>query len=400
MKIAYLAEGYNVHDRRFLEKLVERGHEPYLISYHTSELLQVDGVKTLDFTKTFDFSFHADHVPRRRYLQFWRMGRHLARVLETLQPDILHTGYLRWHGFIGALANFPRTLSMPWGSDVLIEPQHSHFTALAAKVSLRRAQWITCDCELVKQRIIELAHCSPEKIVVFPWGINLQTFQPRPEGQAIRRRLGWEQNDVLIMTRNFMPVYGIEYFLQALPEIIKQQPQTRVILIGTGPLEATFREQLQADGLTDYVHFTGRVNEQEMAAYLSAADVYVTTALSDGTSVSMLEAMACGLPLIVSDAPAYDEWITHGVNGMRAKRADVSSIQAAILTLLKNPSLRKRMGEINLGIARDKADWEANFTKLEQIYADLMKIHTHTPVRKMVAYLGLGRELFKLTEVR
>ncbi|MCE7985821.1 MAG: glycosyltransferase family 1 protein [Caldilinea sp. CFX5] len=399
MKIAYLAEGYNVHDRRFLEKLVERGHEPYLIAYHTHELLQVPGVQNLDFTKLFDFRFYAHCVPRRRYWQFWRMGRHLARVLHKLQPDILHTGYLRWHGLIGALANFPRTLSMPWGSDVLIEPQQAQFTAWAATLTLRRAQRITCDCELVKQRIIELTHCAPEKIVVFPWGIDLQTFHPCAEGLAIRQRLGWEQNDLLIMTRNFKPVYGIEYFLQALPAIIAQQPNTRVILIGTGPLEASLKEQIREAGLTAYIHFTGRVNEQEMVAYLSAADVYVTTALSDGTSVSMLEAMACGLPLVVSDAPAYDEWITPGVNGMRAKRADVAAIQQAILTLLENACLRKQMGETNLKIARAKADWEANFTTLEQIYTDLMKIRTGTPMSKLVSYWGLGRELVKLSQV-
>jgi len=164
MKIAYLSEGNSVYDRRFLEKMVERGYQPYLISYWPGKLVQVNGVETLHY------DFNA--VPRFKHFQLLQVAWHLRGVLKRIKPDILHTGYLRWHGVIGALSGFHPTLSMPWGSDILIWPNESSSAKRFTRLTLRRADIITCDCQLVKDRIIELIGCQPEKVVVFPWGLT------------------------------------------------------------------------------------------------------------------------------------------------------------------------------------------------------------------------------------
>lgn len=361
MKIAYLSHGHNVYDRRFLEKMVERGHQAHLLSYWPERAnVDIPGVTTYYYRLSF---------PRYRLLP---AILHLKRLLHVIRPDILHTGYVLHHGFYGALSGFHPILSMPWGSDILEVPDESWYGRWITRFTLKRANMITCDCALVKNRIVELTGYPAEKIVIFPWGVDLGIFRPDPKPSAIRRQLGWQDNPVLIMTRNFRPVYGIEFFIEALPEVLRAHPETRIILVGSGPLEDDYRRHLDTLGLSEEIYFAGRVDEPTMAAYLNAADIYVTTSLSDGTSASMLEAMACGLPVAVSDAPAYYEWVQDGVNGFVVPRRDVEQIAACLIRLIGDRDLRKDMGARNLEIARERADWERNFDILEGIYVRLI----------------------------
>ena len=357
MRIAYLSAGISIHDRRYLQKMVERGHQPFLISFwHEPVKCDIPGVV-----------FY--HYPAKGYLTKLRKILYLKKLLRHIRPDVIHSGFLQTHGFIAAFAgNYP-ILSMPWGSDVLLLPQQSLFNKFAAKFVLNRAGIINCDCELVKKRILELVKYDPEKIVVIPCGTDLKIFYPREPKK--RNELGWQNNKVLIMTRNFMPVYGIEYFIDALPMITAQDHSIRVLMVGDGPLLNEMQKKVANYGLNEKVHFTGSIGPEAMADHLNAADIYVSTSLSDGTSVSLLEAMACRLAAVVSDLPANREWIDDGVNGYIVPTHDSKALAKKILELAANEPVRKRMAELSYKKVREKADWDENFIKLEEMYKQI-----------------------------
>lgn len=364
-RIAYLSRGNSVYDRRFLEKMVERGHQVHFISYYPCEHVQVDRVQ--------NYFYNYFTMYRFNHLVALQTAWHLKRLLQHIQPDVLHTGWIQDHGLIGALSGFHPTLSMPWGSDVLIRPYDSAWAMWKTRFTLQRADMITCDAQSVKDKIIEVFRCAASKIVVFPWGIDLSIFRLERSGE-VRKRLGWENNKVLICTRNFdIREHGVEYFIRAIPSVLEKCTDTRVILVGSGPLEREYRKLVSELGLDDVVHFAGWLDEMQMAEYLNAADVYVSTSLSDGTSCSLLEAMACGLPVVVTDVPSYFEWVEDRVNGYIVPKKDGSQLAEALVALLQNSQLQKEMGKHNLQIARKRADWEKNFSILEQIYHRLSK---------------------------
>ena len=176
------------------------------------------------------------------------------------------------------------------------------------------------------------------------------------------------------MNRSFAPVYGIEYFLRSLTKVAKAVPDARVLLIGSGPLETTFRALVKELGIENMVKFLGFVANEELPAYLNAADLYVSSSLSDGTSVSLLEAMACGLPVVVTDVPSILEWVENGINGLVCPRRDSDSLAKAIITLLRDERTAAKMGKKNLEIAEQRADWNKNFKMLEKMYVELTKI--------------------------
>ena len=397
MRIAYLSRGNSVYDRRFLEKMVERGHQPYFISYYPGEHVRVAGVQIYFYDY---FTMH----PFNRLVAV-QTAWHLRRLLQRIQPDVLHTGWVQDNGLFGALCGFHPVLSMPWGSDILIRPHDSTFAKWITRFTLNRADLITCDSKVVKEKIISISGCSPEKVVIFPWGIDLNTFKPTRSLCQLRGILGWRDKKILIMTRHFMPVYGIEYFIESLPTIIREEPDVRVIFIGgseaagesmttdstkhandhqkTSVLlkyteffdegyRSRCRKRIAEMGLGEHVYFAGLVDEGGMAECLNAADIYVSTSLSDGASCSLLEAMACGLPVVVSDTPANFEWVQDGLNGYLVPQRNSTTLAERIIILLRGESLREQMGKRNQQIAQERANWEANFDVLECIYHKLV----------------------------
>lgn len=366
MKIAYLSRGNSVYDQRFLEKMVERGHEVHFISYHASEKVKVEGVG----------NYHYDYNSIHRFRKFRSVqtALHLRKLLKRIKPDILHTGWVQDMGFFGALSGFRPTLSMPWGSDVLIRPYDSKSAMWMTRFTLNRADMITCDAYAVKKEIIKLSGCKTDKVIVFHWGIDLNIFYPSDGQSAIRTKLGWETKKIIVMTRSMeKALYGHEVFISALSSVIQQVPDARVILVADGLLKNKIKMQAVSQGIIDYIHFAGWVDEIKMAEYLNAADIYVSASMSDGTSCSLLEAMACGLPAVVTDVPSNYEWIEEGVNGFIVPRGDDQKLAKRIVNLLQNEDLRICMGKSNLELARKKANWDNNFNKLEKIYYDLVQ---------------------------
>ena len=210
---------------------------------------------------------------------------------------------------------------------------------------------------------------------MIPWGIDLGLFNPKRIKSDIIDRLNWQDKRVIITTRTLSALYGIHFLIMALPSVIKKEPKVRLFLIGSGPQEEELKELVSGLELNDYVHFGGQVPNDQLAYYLNSAEIYVSTSKSDGSSLSLLEAMACGLPLVVSDVPAICEWVQNGFNGYIVPRNRVKPISEKILTLIKDKDTASKMGKINLQIAKERADWNNNFLKLEKIYEDLSIIN-------------------------
>lgn len=360
MKILYASDADSIHDQRFLEKFAEKRYKTHVVTF-SKDPIRISGV-----------THHNLPLEIRGYSpkNVWRMIRghfFLKKILRKVKPDVLHGGWVQKYGFLCALTNYHPFLLMPWGSDILIDPKKSSLIKSITKFTIKRADWIACDAEYVKHRIIEMGGYPSDKITVFPWGIDRKKFNPSVRSE-IRSKLGWEDKKILIMTRPFKPIYGIEYFLQALPKIIKKRLDIRIILCGDGPLRSKLEGYVKKHKLEDYVHFAGFVENDELPKYYNAADVYVSTSLSDGTSLCLLEALACGLPVVVSDLPTNREWVTDGVGGLLVPKRNPKQIASATDSLLKDRTARKKMGKTNVKIAKRRADWNKNFKKLEEIY--------------------------------
>ena len=399
----------SIHDFRFLEKLSSSNHDVLLVAVDNSNIPEsissIDGLKHVAIPRPFPrhdykyyFSFKSiilaiRHILYRVLEKFAFVKKifnkralfsheefrllfyqnKLSQIIKKYKPDVILAGWVQLDGIVTALTGFKPILQMPWGSDILIFPFEDEQTMLRTKYVIEQASHIYCDCEAVKKTILKMKDFDAEKISVFTFGIDLEIFNTHRTDPEIINRIGWQKKRIIIMTRAFNHLYGIQYFLMALPKIINAEPETRILLVGTGPLEDDLKEMVNSLDLNQYVHFTGLVSYDHLAYYLNSAEVYVSTSKSDGTSMSLLEAMACRLPVVVSDVPANCEWIQDGVNGFLVPRKKVNPISEKILILLNDQALAVKMGSKNLDIAHTRADLEKNYPKFESIYQQMVE---------------------------
>ena len=361
MKICYANKGISVHDQKFLRFFADKKKEfdVHLLSYYGKKLSDINGM-----------TIHQIPIPSPE-LAFPVASALTPLLIRKIKPDIVHGNYLLTYGFYAALAHYHPLLQMAWGSDVLIAPKNRVYRPIV-KYSLKHADLVTVDCEIGKKAIVKLGYPA-ENVVVFPWGIDIKKFNPHVDGKNIRKNLDWQDNLIVVCTRQHKPVYGVDYLINAIPDVIKKEPTVRFLLIGSGPLTDDLKQRVNDLKIEKYVKFIGMIPNDELPEYLAASDLYVSSSLSDGTSVCLLEAMACGLPVVVTDIDAILEWVTEGENGLVVPKKNPVALAKAICMLLEDDNLRRTFGKRNYKIARDRASWDDNVKILEGMYLSLAK---------------------------
>ena len=145
-----------------------------------------------------------------------------------------------------------------------------------------------------------------------------------------------------------------------------------MILLGDGSQGSLIRKLISEMHLTDCIYAPGRIPYEWLPDYLGLADVYVSSARSDGTSISLLEAMAAGLPVVVTDNESNREWVKPSQNGWLVKPGNHAALAAALGEALSYLDRRVEMKEANIAIARAKADWKKNFPQLLQVLQEVV----------------------------
>ena len=394
----------SIHDYRFLEKLSYSEYDVLLVAIDNTKIPEnianLNGIKQIVVPRPLprlNFKYYLSlsainlavrHiiyriVAKNKFLEklfddktillheefryFFYVNK-VLKIIKKFRPDLIHTGWVQLDGIVAVLTGYKPILLMPWGSDILIFPFEHKKKMDQAKYVINQSSHIYADCNDVKNTILQITEYDPNEISVFPNGIDLSLFNPERKKKNILNKLGWSKQKIIIMTRSFERIYGIQYFLMALPKIIKNEALARVLMIGSGPEEDVIKGIVDALDLNHYVHFTGFIPNDELAYYLNSAEIYVSTSITDGSSLSLLEAMACRLPVVVSDVPANCEWVKDGENGYIVPCKKVNPISDRVKTLLNDKLTSDRMGKLNLIIARERADWRKNYLLLERIY--------------------------------
>jgi L-malate glycosyltransferase len=358
LNVLYVSRAYSTHDRRFLGSFVEAGWSPTHLPL-TRERLEArslpEGVRTIDWGE--------DTLPSTRREWTTRI-RQMKGVVDAVKPDVVIAGPVQSGALIAAMAGATPLVTVSWGTDMLVDADRSELCMHATRRALEASSLVFGDCLAVRNAVRNHGGPPDDRIVTFPWGIDLDRFHPGPSSLDLRRRLGWEDAEIFISTRSWEPVYAIDVLLRAFILLYRRRPGVRLILLGNGSLADEIHNAVRDLGLTGLVHTPGRIDQAGLPEWFRVADAYVSSALSDGTSVSLLEAMASGLPAVVSKSFGNLEWVKPGVNGSLAEPGDPASLSAAMESVVDNRQLASQMSSTNIEIARDKANWSNNFPEL------------------------------------
>jgi glycosyltransferase involved in cell wall biosynthesis len=257
------------------------------------------------------------------------------------------------------------------GSDFRMATERSSFLTKIFLYVCQRANQIICVSE-VQEKEIQKMGVRTEKILTFPMGID-QSFLEA--GRKRREKLNGQSHTVL-SNRNLLPLYNVSLLIRAIPIVLKEEPETKFLIAGDGAEKEALEREANNLNINSSVRFLGRVPHQEMPNLLRQADIYVSTSLYDGTSVSLLEGMGSGAFPIVTDIPANREWITTGQNGFLVPVDEEKCLADRIIDAIRNQALLEKSRMVNLSIVEEKALWSVIIEKIKRMYHETLDLGT------------------------
>jgi L-malate glycosyltransferase len=366
MRILYFSRDYTTHDHRFLSALAQTEHEVGFLR------LERQGHQLEDRSLPSEIRLipWAGGQSPARFSHGLRLVAGLKKVIRDFQPDLIQAGPVQRSAFLAALTGFHPLVTMSWGYDLLIDVNNGRSWDWATRYTLKRSDALVGDCDTIRNLAIQYG-MDADKIVTFPWGANIHRFNVKTlERSNVRDRLGWgDDKFVLLSTRSWSDLYGVEDLARAFVRVARQHPVARLLMLGNGPLAPKIRMIFQHGGVQDSVHFPGQISQEKLPNYYQAANLYISTSHSDGTSISLLEALASGIPVLLTDIPGNQEWIeTPGEVGWFFKDGDVDSLVAGITHAVENRDQLPTMSRAARQMAESRGNWETNFPKMFEAY--------------------------------
>ena len=362
MRILYFSLGYSTHDHRFLKAISDHGYEVYFV--------QLEGNKR---------QVEDRPVPENVRQVIWKGGRKsfrwrdlpalvfdFRRLTREIQPDLIHAGPIQTCAWIAVLSGFRPVLTMSWGFDLMNDVHKGRIWEFATRYTLKRSAFFVSDANVTRGKAIAYG-MDPNKTLVFPWGVDLERFNV----QTLKCS-ATQMAFTLFCNRSWEPLYGVDVLARAFVKVAQQREDVELVLLGSGSQGNGIRSILQKGDVLDRVTFGGQVSQNDLPRWYHMADLYISPSHVDGSSVSLIEALACGIPCLVSDIPGNREWILDGENGWQFRDGSVDDLAKKILTAIDQREKLPEIGEMSRRTAESRADWNKNSEMLINAYRSLV----------------------------
>lgn len=364
MRVLYLSESYCGHDHRFVTTVAAAGHEVfYARLYNTvvdlSGLRDTRGVHLVEI-KGIDKNISL--------IQFAVFALRFKKIVKEIGPDVIHAGPVDKCASIAAFAGGAPLVAMSWGYDLMRTVEESRVWARLAGYALKRSDMFTSDALATKKKALLLG-ARADRCTTFPWGVDLRHFS------QTKRELGKANVITFFCNRSWEANYGVDVLAKAFVIAAIKNNDLRLLLLGDGTMRSSIRSIIEDGGMLDKVEYAGRIPQTQLPSFYHRADVYVTPSHVDGTSVSLMEAMACGLPIIASDIPGNVDWVQDGIQGRLFTDDDVEELAEIMLNLSADRAGLARMGEDSRQTAEARADWEKNKLVLLETYSRAIEVY-------------------------
>lgn len=291
--------------------------------------------------------------------------------------DVFHAHWAVPSGWVGALVSTitrtPLVVSLH-GSDVFMLEQNV-LAELAARWVFARAQRVAaCSTDLLERAY---RHGLPaDKSQLLHYGVDSCSFQRDPQaGRALRTQLGIPPEAPVVLALGRL-VYkkGFEYLVQATPDIVRQFGDLKVVIAGDGPLREELLHLATELGVGEHVMLVRGIPWNDTHRYFNMSDVFVVPSVRDhkgnvdGLPNVVLEAMACGRPLVATRLVGIPEVVIDGKNGLLVEEKNPHQLAESIIQLLASPALAERYGAANRLEAERDLTWNGVAKSMVQVY--------------------------------
>lgn len=356
MKILYISRGGLTHTFTYINYFLERGHTVYLYALTpVGEQHRIDYENKIQIISPITNDIANDYLIKK--LIFIKSYLLIPKYLKKIKPDVVHIHYLTSGGIASFFFNHPNTFLTIHGSDILL--RKSWFWRRIQISILKKIRTITVVSKEIEEKVNSLGKFS-NKMILLPVGIDTIFFtydSARNCGQL-----------KIIATRRLEYIYNYPTIIHALAILKEKGISFQLTIVGYGSKEKELKQLVSLLSLSDSISFVGKKSIGEISNLLKDNCVYISASFSDGTSLSLLEALSSGLYPIVSEINANKYWIEKGEGLMFDPLSPQDLADKLELFWLKRDLFFRKIDK-NIKLVNLEGNLNNNMEKLELLYS-------------------------------
>lgn len=316
----------------------------------------------------------------------------LIKLIRKEKIDLVNAHWILPNGFIAGVAKLFTgvvVVSTLPGSDVYMAEKNSFFSLLA-RFATRASDWVTSNSP---QLLDDLARINTgdkgeqkklkKKFSPIIYGVYPDKFKPLTIWkEKIRKELKVPKGDLVVLgVGRLVAKKGFRYLVEAAPSVLKKEKNVTFVIIGEGGQRCELEELAKKLKVYDYFRFPGWADYEKLVHYYNFGDVFILPSVRDeegnldDQSVSVVEAMACGKPIVTTDFPGYRIVVEEGENGFLLKEKDSKQIANSLIKLVVSKRLRDKMGKKSRELVIKKFSWKAIGKQYTQLFAKLTQLN-------------------------
>jgi len=383
MKIVYIGNFDSPHTYKLAEYFVENiNHEIYAFSEYEPTKKNPKIKYSFIFPLRSKFSVHEHYMElllrilRKVSLKFYYIYRiHLFRSsglfkkLNELEPDIVHAHFCSDNGRIAYYSGFKPYIVSCWGSDILIHPEKSKYLKNEIRKVLQNASFIHTCANHLTEKIINDFNVSESKIMEIQYGLKREIIL-----YLGNRKNNPNVNKVvkIICSRAAKSVYDNESIIIAAKILQSKGVNVEIRMFADGPLFKKYEKMITERELNNFL-LSPSLKQKDLFKEYKKSDIYLSASISDGLSISLLEAFASKLYPIVSDIVANRNVIVHKNNGLLFQTNNPDSIVEKIIFFMNNRKYYLKAIERNYQWVMHNQCFENNLHEINKLYKKCIK---------------------------
>jgi glycosyltransferase involved in cell wall biosynthesis len=322
-------------------------------------------------------------------LDNWFFNRSLKKKVATIGTDVFEAHAVSGYGFprrlkeLGVNKPFIHTIHGVLADEYeqAKQSEHQSFRGKIANRFMRHLAKLEADTAKNATLIVTISRYSLEKIQqhygidankvrIIPNGVDVEKFKPTENVDAVRQQFGLGNEPCVLFVGSLIPRKGLPFLVEAAKKIVKEQAQTKFLIVGEGPIKNQLATWLEAANLSGNFMFLGNLKEDTLLATYSCADVFVLPSIQEGQGIVLLEAQAAAKPVVAFDVGGVNEAVRNGETGLLVERGRNGELADALLRLLSDRALRQKMGANGRKFVAENFTWDICAQKMLKIYCE------------------------------
>lgn len=361
MKVLLLSDTHSEHTEKWALGLANSGIKVGLFSFNKASY---DWYVHENITVFFEPEKPINAESTLTKLAYIKYVSILKKIIKHFKPDILHAHYATSYGLVGALANFHPFVISSWGTDVMKFPNKNFVAKSILKFNFKKADLLCATSYTIQDYIHQVINVP---VSVIPFGININEFKPKKVESF------YNENDfVLGSIKPVESLYNIDILIKSFAQLLPKYDNLKLLIIGDGTEKNALIELCKQLDILEKVKFTGRIPFNEISNYYNMIDILVNISEYESFGVSVVEAMACGTPVIVTNVGGLKEVVKDDTVGLKVNIGDVDDTIKAIERLINDKALYDEIAVNARKHVIEKYNWEDNLKKMIDEYTRLL----------------------------